>query len=278
MPPARRCLALVAVLLAYSSHGRAGAPDAAEILRRAEDVRSPAIDYAVDFRLVVEDPGSQWKRREAAYSMIAHGKDHSLVLVREPPQFYPGTLLIGEGRYWMLMPRSTMPLELSPRQALDGDIANGDLARGNLLRDYAARWLGTQRLRGQESHQLELTRRHARAFFPRIVCWIQKRGSLPLRFDYYGQTGALLKTAYYEDYRQGRLGLRAMRIVVENQVRQGEKTTMTFSDLRPFDASRLSFTLEGLFPFRDAALKLGGASAKTTIEELAAAAAAAAGP
>jgi hypothetical protein len=258
----------VILALALSVHTRAAAPDAEAILRRAEEVRSPALDYAVDFKLVAEDPDTSWRRREAAYSLIAHGKDHSLVLMREPPQFYPGTLLIAEGRYWMLMPRSTMALELSPRQALDGDIANGDLARGNLLRDYLPRWLGSQRLRGQEAHQLELTRRHARAFYPRIVCWVAKHDSRPLRFDYYGQTDALLKTAWYEDYRQGPLGLRAMRIVVENQVRQGEKTTMTFSDLRPFDVSHLAFTLEGLTAFRDRALAVRGGSATSPLEEL----------
>lgn len=273
MPYIHLRLALAAVL-SLSSHAGAAEPDAAEILRRAEEVRSPERDYAVDFQLVVEDPRTDWKRRTAAYSMIAHGKDHSLVLLREPRQFYPGTLLISEGRYWMLMPRSKMPLELSPRQALDGDIANGDLARGNLLRDYTARLLGTEPLRGEDSYHLELTRHQARAFFPRIVCWIAKRGSLPLRFEYYGQTGRLLKVAYYEDYRKGRLGLRSMRIVVENQVRPGERTTMTFSNIRPFDASGMSFTLPGLLAFRDAALNLGAAASEVSLEELAAAQAA----
>ena len=66
-------------------------------------------------------------------------------------------------------------------------------------------------------------------------------------------TGALLKTAHYEDYRDGALGLRAMRIVVRNHVRPGEMTTMTFSDLRELDVSAFPFDPETLPLFRDAA-------------------------
>ena len=41
-------------------------------------------------------------------------------------------------------------------------------------------------------------RSEAEALYPRIVCWIAKRDFRPLRFDYYGQTGRLLKIACYE--------------------------------------------------------------------------------
>ena len=64
---------------------------------RPRAVRSPSLDYVVDFRIDVVDPTSSWKERTAAYSMIASGKDLSFVLMREPEQFYPGLLLIAEG-------------------------------------------------------------------------------------------------------------------------------------------------------------------------------------
>jgi hypothetical protein len=232
----------------------ASAIDAETILRRAETVRSPDLDYAVDFRLEVIDPDSLWKQRTAAYTLIAHGKDHSLVVMREPLQFYPGTLLIDDGLYWLLLPRSTRPFQLSPRHVLDGDIANGDLARGNLLSHYAPSLEGEETVRDLPCYRLRLARRSERAMYPEIRVWITKDGLRPHRFDYYGETGALLKTAYYRDYTEGPLGVRAMRVEVENRARPGERSVLIFSDLRPFDAAGWDFSREALPAVRDAFL------------------------
>jgi outer membrane lipoprotein-sorting protein len=264
-----RALAVLAV--ATDLYARSASLDATEILRRAEEVRSPDLDYAVDFTLEVVSPDSAWKQRRAAYSMIAHGKNQSLVLMREPKSFYSGSLLIQDGSYWLLLPQAGVPFQLSPRNVLEGDVANGDLARGNLLDDYAPRLLASDRFRGEECYVLELLRAKPRALSPRIVCWVSRKRFLPRRFDYYGETGQLLRVAYYEDYRQGPVGLRSMRIVVDDQVHPGERTTMTFSDLRRFDVSRFKFTLEGLIAFRDAAkAKLEAGDGATRLENLAA--------
>ena len=235
----------LALLAAHSIlPARAPVPDAREILRRAEEIRSPDLDYAVDFSLRVESPSSVWKERRAAYSMIAHGKNHSLVLLREPASFYPGSLLIADGSYWLLLPSSGVPFQLSARNVLEGDVAYGDLARGNLLDAYTPRLVEVDRFRGEECFVLELLRAKPRALSPRIMCWVSKKRFQPRRFDYYGESGQLLRTAYYEDYRNGALGLRSMTVVVDNQAHAGERTTMTFptcgSSTSPDSSSRPS--------------------------------------
>ncbi len=229
-------------------------PDGWDVLRRAEEVRSPEIDYAVEFVLKATDPASSWKERTAAYMMIAHGKDYSLVMMREPSQFYPGTLLIAKGFYWLLLPRSEKAFQLAPRHILNGDIANGDLARGNLLTFYEARLQGEATIRGEPCWHLELTRTTNLAMYKKIHAWITKKDYRPWRFHYYGETGLLLKVADYEDYRETELGIRSMRIRVQNKVRPGEETVLTFSNLRKIDASVLDYTREGLPAFRNAAL------------------------
>lgn len=229
-------------------------PSGREVLRRAEEVRSPDMDYAVEFLLEASDPASSWKERTASYMMIAHGKDYSLVMMREPSQFYPGTLLIAKGFYWLLLPRSDRAFQLAPRHVLNGDISNGDLARGNLLAFYEPRLQGEALIRGEPCWHLELTRTTNMAMYKKIHAWITKKDYRPWRFHYYGETGALLKVADYEDYRQTTLGVRSMRIRVQNKMRPGEETVLTFSRLRKIDASVLDYTREALPAFRDAAL------------------------
>jgi len=237
-----------------------------------DDVRSPNLDYAADFRIRVLSPYSPWPERKTDYTMIAHGKDQTMVLMLTPDQFYPGTLLMTGGRFWLLLPRSTKPAELSIRQVLQGDISYGDLARANLADSYRAILDGEEKVEGEACHRLELSRVEPAAAFPRIRCWISKRRFHPKTFEYYGETGALLRTARYHDFEKGAIGVRPMRIEVVAAGEKGDRTTLTFSNLRVIDGSAISFSPAGMLAFRDAALASKEASgAKARPEDLVAA-------
>lgn len=224
-------------------------------LAASEDARSPDLDYAVDFLLHVSDPNTAWRERTAEYTMIARGKDHSLVTIREPKQFHPGTLLIMDGLYWMLFPRANLPIQLSARNVLDGDVANGDLARGNLLKNYNVHQGAEETIRGEPCRVLDLVRHNKVGSYPRIRYAARKQGPRPVRLEYFGETGRLDRTVWYEDYRTTVLGTRSMKIVVESGRRLGEVTTMTFTDLRTIDVSGVAFDVDGLIAFRNAALR-----------------------
>jgi hypothetical protein len=228
------------------------APDAREILRRAEDVRSPELDYAVEFRLDATDPGTSWKQRSSAYTMIARGKDQSIVLMREPQAFHSGALLMTEGAFWLQLPHAERPLQLSPLHVLGGDAAYGDLARGNLLASYEPRLDGEEDVGGEPCYRLELVRTRSSALHPRLRYWVTKQGYRPKKLAFYGNTQTVLRIAHYEDYREGPLGLRSMRIDVDHPARPHERTVLTFSQLRPLDLSRLELTRETLPAIRDA--------------------------
>jgi hypothetical protein len=189
--------------------------------------------------------------------------------MREPKEFYPGTLLIAEGAYWMLLPRSNRPLELAPRHVLSGDISNGDLARGNLVAHYRPTLAGEAVIDGEDCWGLELARTSRLAMYPRIRAWITKERFRPWRFEYFGETGMALRVADFRDYRDTPLGVRSLRVEVENRQKLGERTTMTFSKLRKVDSSRLSFTPDGLVTVRGAALlKMETEAAPIEPEEL----------
>jgi len=262
---------LAPLLLLLLSGAAAGqpAPEVTAVLESAEDARSPGLDYVVDLSLHVSDPATVWKERTARYTMIARGKDHSLVVIREPEQFHPGTLLIMDGAYWMLFPRADRPIQLSARNVLDGDVAYGDLARGNLLKNYDIRSAGQETIRGEACHVIELVRNARAGIYPRIRYAARAKKPRPVRLEYYGETGALDRTVWYEDYGDTAIGTRAMRIVVESSRRPGEVSTMTFANLRTLDVSGVAFDVPGLIAFRNAARKrydAGGGQA--AIEDL----------
>ncbi len=247
-------------------------PDPVEILRRAEELRSPRVDFAVDFTITSRSPGSTVDRRESAYTMIAQGSVRSLILTLEPRRLYGSMLLIAEGSYWLLLPRALRPLQLSARHVIGGDVAYGDLARASLTRLYRPRLDGEETVGEDACWRLELSPADELAAYPRIRAWIRQQGFQPQKLEYFGQTGALLRTATFHDYRSGELGRRAMRIEVESASGPGERTTLAFSDLRPLDASGLELEPTSLVIFRDAALAVREAEQrKARAEDLVAA-------
>ncbi len=262
--PLLRGLLLLLLLLVPTVVQGEKAPDAAEILRRAEAIRNPELDYAVDFEIQISEPGAMVPERSSAYTLLAQGKDRSLVLTREPERLYGSTLIIDAGRYWLLLPRASRSLELSPRQRLGGSVANGDLARANLERDYTPSLVGKESLEGEPCWLLELTAAGEKAAYPKIRAWISRDDFRPVCLEYHGNTGQRLRRACFLDYRESALGRRAHRIEVEEEEGSEARTTIHFRALRPVDLGSVELGEELLVKARDQALALrrtGGAAA-----------------
>jgi hypothetical protein len=245
---------LAAVLLASCVAAAARPPGAEQILRKAEDVRNPDLDYAVDFTIHGVSRGTVVKERDASYSMVARGKDRTVILMRSPETLYGALVLMDADRYFMLLPKASKSWELSGAQMMNGDVATGDLARSNLTRGYAVTLSGEEPLDGEACYRLELTAEGDAPRYTRIVYWVAKNGFLPRKLDHFGRTGELRKTVLYGDYRKGPLGLRSMRLTIESFDEWKEGSTLVFSNLRKFAVPKATFTAEGLIPFRDAAL------------------------
>jgi hypothetical protein len=245
---------LVALQLAAAAGAEARPTGAEQILRKAEEIRNPDLDYAVDFTIHGVSRGAAVKERDASYSMLARGKDRTVILMRTPEFLYGALVLMAEDRYWMLLPKASKPWELSGAQMMNGDIATGELARINLTRGYTASLSGEETLNGEVCFRLELQTENDAARYTRIVYWVAKKGFLPRKLEHYGRTGGLLKTVVYGDYRKGALGLRSMRLDIESFDEWKEGSTLSFSNLRKLEVPPASFTADGLIPFRDAAL------------------------
>lgn len=247
-------LGLAAIL--FAGEVVAAAPDAAKILRRAEEVRNPDLDFAVDFTIRSVSGREKPYAWDASYSMLAHRKERTIILMRSPSSFYGGLVLMAEGRYWMLLPRATRPLELSAAQVLRGDVSSGDLARTDLTRGYGVVLGAEEILDGEPCWRLELARSDPTARYARIVYWVAKKGHLPRRLDYYGNTSRLLRSVGLSDYRSGPLGLRSMRLDIASFGDWEDRTVLTFSNLRRIRPSEVEFRAESMDALRRAALAM----------------------
>ncbi len=231
-----------------------GALDAAEILRRAEDVRNPDLDYALEIAIRSRSPEGKSPERTGTFTMVAHGKTRTMILRKTPPVLSDSVFMNVEGRHWVLMPRATRPLELTGGALLHGENAAGNLARMDFSTGWKATLVGEERLLDEPCAKLELTRTAGAGAYTRVLCWIARTGFLPLRLEYYGtKPERLVHMARYENYQEGSLGLRPMRMVIEGGNAWEDMSVVDFSNLRRVDASAIDFSGAGMLRFRDAA-------------------------
>ncbi len=249
------CVAALAVAAGPAiGAGAASPPDAREILGRAEAIRSPGVPFAVEFSIETSFPGLPGSTQLATYSLVAGGHDHALVLLRDPAANFGGTLLIAEGRYWLLLPRSTRAIELSESSIVRGDVGMGDIARTNLAARYEPVLLGQESVEGEPCWKLELTATDPRCSYPRILYWVSAARFEPLQLEYHGRTGSPLKRARCGPYLESAIGLAPARIEVQDLPPGGRTSTMVFSSYRKANAGALDFTPDGMVRFRDAAV------------------------
>jgi outer membrane lipoprotein-sorting protein len=252
-PLANVALRTVFVLVAIGPV-KATPPGAEQILTKAEEIRNPDLDYAVDFTIHTETRGATVSERDTSYSMIASGKDRTVILLRSPDELYGALVLMANGTYWMLLPKTSKPWELSAAQMINGDLATGDLARADLTRGYTATLSGEEPIDGAACWRLELHSTSSTARYTRIVYWVAKKRFLPRRLEHYGRMGRLIKIVRYGNFRKGALGLRSMRLDIESIGEWKEESTLSFANLREIDSASMSFTPDGMIAFRDAAI------------------------
>ncbi len=241
----------LAFLPAYAA--RTKPPNVASIVRRASEATWTGKDFAVDVALRTTSPKGSPPERNAAFTLVAGEKNSTLFLRRAPKLLQGSMFLVAGGKHWTITAGSSSALELTEGQVVFGEIVAADLSRLDLTEGWSAKLLGEENFEETPCYKIELTRPPEIGVFDRIVGWFAKKGSLPLRFDFFGsEPERRLRMARFEDYKKGALGLRPGRIVFEGGNSWEDVYTATFTNPRRIDTTPIQFTPEGILPVRDA--------------------------
>ncbi len=222
-----RVLAALFVFLGASAGTATGeAPTPEEILRLADEVRNPQIDYTVRVTITSVKPGKT--PRIGVYAVMVKGQDKTVIKTMSPASDRGRILLMREGDLWAFLPQVSKPLRISLRERLLGDVANGDLARANFSGDYRPELLRVEMLDGTEHYVLELTAKSERVTYAKVVLWIQTATFHPSRAEFYAVSGRLLKTCRYERYQQVADRLRPTRLVMTDALNRQQQSTLDY--------------------------------------------------
>ncbi|HTO21015.1 MAG TPA: outer membrane lipoprotein-sorting protein [Spirochaetia bacterium] len=195
-------LALVAGEHLFAQSPAAPAESPSALLARLDDQRR-----VTDFTFVMQMTSFDGDKQVEADTIWGFVKgvgagNRSLVSFAAPASVKGRKLLMDGPVVYLLFPRTTNPIRLSPLQVLLGQASNGDVVRTAFSSDYDVASLADDTRGGVPCYRFTLTVKPARtdASYRQVVLWADKEHLRPVYAEF--STGdKLLKQATYSDYR-----------------------------------------------------------------------------
>lgn len=235
--------ALIAPWAASEAYG-ADASDPKALVEAADHIRFPNRGFQVDVNISSSAPGSDSDARK--YRILSKGNANTIVITTEPASDNGQILLMKDRDLWIFLPDISQPVRLSLSQRLTGEVANGDLARANFSGDYTPRLVRTESIDGETYNVLELQANDRGVTYHRVMYWLRRSDSRPLKAEFYSLSDRLLKTCHYENFQKMAGQMRPTRLVMEDALKHNQKSVLDYSNMRLKELPDKMFTKEYL--------------------------------
>jgi outer membrane lipoprotein-sorting protein len=180
LPPPALLLAAVVPALAQSGE---------EILARVDRLRHPWPSFTMELTLKAPGVSQLWK-------VSARENGDARLDGLSKKEKGRAVLLKGD-QMWLLLPGTKHPLKVTPQQRLMGPAAGGDVARTRFREDYTVETLAEESLDGRASWRLELAARRPALSARKVILWVAKEGTLPLKAEFRLASGKVQRTALF---------------------------------------------------------------------------------
>jgi outer membrane lipoprotein-sorting protein len=173
--------------------------DAQALLLAADKFRFNGEQARVDTQVSEFDQGELINQRD--YHVYLDGRN-SLVMFKSAAEAGQKMLMLDQ-QYWLIMPRSSRPIRITPMQKLLGQASIGDIATLTWHRDYRVNSSQSATLQLAQQAvpclQLELQAKADSDSYQRITLWLDAKDNFPLQAAFYLSSGKLAKMAQFSD-------------------------------------------------------------------------------
>jgi len=215
-----------------------------QLVARADEVRFPRESFQTE--ITITNFSSEQEGETRKFRVLSRGNENTIVLTLEPASERGQALLMRGRDLWVFLPSVSQPVRLSLAQRLTGQVANGDLARANFAGDYNPTLAGTEALDGQTAQILELSAVDRSVTYSKVKYWIKEQDGRPMKAEFYALSGRLLKTCYYEAFKEMAGRVRPTRLVMEDALKKGEKSVLSYENMTLRDLPERVFSREYL--------------------------------
>lgn len=184
--------AFVLALTLLSFAPLAAAQDATEIVRKTDALMAPPTFEA---RMTMDVEREDGTRR--TYELTLHRRDQASLVNFLAPDIEKGRkMLRRDDDIWMMLPNVKRPVRVGARQSLmGGDFNNADVLRLSLVNDYTSKLDKTE----GDVATITLDARDRGVTYARVVARIDVKTGVPLRYDYYTESGKHVKSLEFLD-------------------------------------------------------------------------------
>jgi len=198
----RRVFLVFFALASLGASARLVADSPGELLAQVDDRRR--IDNLTFVLQMTSFEGDRQVDRNTLWGFVkgVGSENKSLLSFADPASVKGRKMLMDGSVVYLLFPRTTNPIRLSPLQVLLGQASNGDVVRTSFSDDYDVASLSDADRNGTACYRFDLVIKKDRAevSYRKVALWVEKDTLHPVYAEF--STGdKLLKQAFYSDYR-----------------------------------------------------------------------------
>jgi outer membrane lipoprotein-sorting protein len=234
-------LAVLTLLVAVPA--RAADPTPEELLRRYDEAMGPRTFEAESVMTAWREDGSS---RSYELRMLKGEDDKSRVWFKSPASVKGQEILRVGDNLWVYLPNLKRATRVANRDNFQGgDFNNADILRVGYSKDYTAKLVPSE---VPDTWALELKAKSAETAYDAIKLWLRKPDGLPVKGQYFGTSGQMLRSAEFSDYAEFEKGYtRPAKVVMRNELVKNRRSELVVKSLkRGVDAPPQRFTQSDL--------------------------------
>ncbi len=180
--------------------------------KTTEEVDYNAILKKADFYRGGQIPGISWRvqvqnieegeiRNELDLKVEAsttETQQFALITFLKPKKYGGQKLLLRGNNMWFIKKGLSRPVPISGRQRLSGSASNADVASANYYQDYKINEVEETQIDEQSYWLYELVAKNNLVSYSKIKYWISKDYNRGVKAEFYGKSGKLIKTGFFE--------------------------------------------------------------------------------
>jgi len=246
-------LAMVIILilgLLLASPRAAGADlTADEIIRKCDQLLRGKTTHGTS-QMHILTP--EWPR-SVSMEFWSSGSDRFFIHITAPPREKGITFLKVGNLLYQWLPSAEQRIKITPSMMLQSwmgsDFTNDDLVKeSDLVNDYRHRLLGKDEVDGVMCYMIEsIPRPDAPIVWGKLVLYIRMGDLLPARQEYFSESGELMRTMYFSDFKKTNDRIYPMKWVMVPHNKPGHTTTYQLKSIvfdQPIDPA--TFTIKNL--------------------------------
>lgn len=230
-----------AVAALCSTMAFAAAPTADVLLEKYDSIMGPE-NFDSSARMTARREDGTVRTYEMRF--VKKGTEKFRIWFKGPAAVAGQEVLRVGDNSWVYLPNLKRATRIANRDSFQGgDFNNADVLRVNYKADYTA-VLGQSEK--PDVYLVELKAKNTNTAYDVIKLWMRKSDSMPVRGEYYGTSGKILRSAEFSEYKEFSKGYkRPAKVVMRNELikeRSTELLTQSMNVEVSFPDSRFTLT------------------------------------